>query len=350
MKILSILAQLLAGAVLLFAMPVFAGYAPSISNCDLINLGHNKWQAKFKYNVELSNVHYFDNTFHIYVPQVNSVGKPDYIFWANRPWATADWNGIVLSDSSAMKSSVESDRILFSGIGSGLDSYIIKSSSEVSVNFSTEGNNAYPILFLLLLDYQGEMWGAASRAKVPYWVTSGSCIKSENVPPSLPHIDDINPPEPAFTMKSAVLELNSVDVGDLPDVKSVGEGYPATIKNVSSNNLCFSYATAAVKKNSYALSVSNSTSTQAGRNLFLMQKGSSKLPYSLKLKSNDGNTANSFQFPVAKAKFITLSQVASSESKRSEMCWTPQVNLFKNASTDAGMHTDTLNFVIIPKA
>lgn len=82
----------------------------------------------------------------------------------------------------------------------------------------------------------------------------------------------------------------------------------------------------------------------------MMHNGNSLLFYNLQLLSDRGVTANNFNFPDVTSKYITLSQTNNAGDGRSEMCWTPKINLFKNASTRAGMHTDTLNFIITPKA
>ncbi|KFK93800.1 MULTISPECIES: hypothetical protein [unclassified Serratia (in: enterobacteria)] len=152
-------------------------------------------------------------------------------------------------------------------------------------------------------------------------------------------------------MSTAQWMLNTADVGDLPDASAPGNGYAATINNLPSNNLCMNYLTDKVKDKSYALSVSNGYSSQGGRNLFALNgSNGSQLLYNLQLVSNDGMTGNNFNFPATAANYITLSQLPSSVDKRSEMCWTPKINLFKNATTQAGMHTDTLNFMVTPKA
>ncbi|MHA7848224.1 hypothetical protein [Serratia sp. D1N4] len=151
-------------------------------------------------------------------------------------------------------------------------------------------------------------------------------------------------------MSTAVWELDTVDVGNLPDVAKAGNGLAASIKNAASNNLCINYTTAGVKNKTYALSVTNTSNMKGGRNLFTLQGPGSQLFYNLQLASNTGVTANDYSFPAASAKYITLTQTASSVAGRSEMCWTPKINLFKDASTKEGMHTGTVNFVISPKA
>ncbi|AHG22879.1 hypothetical protein Z042_16650 [Chania multitudinisentens RB-25] len=229
---------------------------------------------------------------------------------------------------------------------------IIYGSGWVTVNISTANNGAYPGLFIRHREYHTS--GMVDLLSWAFPNKTGSCYTGASIetnpPDTIEPIDKLEPPEPEFKLNSAVWELNTVDVEDLPDVAAVGNGYQATIKNIASNNFCVSYATAGVKDKAYALSVTNSASQQGGRNLFMMQNGSSQLPYNLQLSSNDGVTGNDFDFPTATAKYINLSQAASSVDKRSEMCWTPKINLFKNASTSEGMHSETLNFIITPKA
>lgn len=153
-------------------------------------------------------------------------------------------------------------------------------------------------------------------------------------------------------MNSAEWVLQTTDVGDLPDVTAAGTGYPVAINNVNNNSLCVRYVTAGVTSKQYALAITNSANSQGGRNLFTLQgPNSSHLFYNLQLASNDSNSANNFNFPATVTpNYITLGQTNNYSSDHSEMCWTPKINLFKNASTQEGLHSDILNFVIIPKA
>lgn len=197
--------------------------------------------------------------------------------------------------------------------------------------------------------------GTIFESQGTYWAIpgkSGSCTSTQDPGGETPAITELIPVDPEFTMKAAEWVLQTADVGDLPNVTAAGTGYPATINNVSNNNLCVNYVTAGVKKNQYALAVTNSSSSQGGRNLFTLPgTNGSKLYYNLQLASNDGNAANNFNFPATGTpNYITLGQANNYSSDHSEMCWTPKVNLFKDASTTDGSHADSLSFIIMPKA
>jgi len=342
MRIISNLSRLLTSILLVMTSPVLAAqFSPTFKNCDVINIGPDLWQAKFDLVINVCSgcSDSTNNTFTAYVPKLSAQGKP-----------LADTNTVAnfshLTTTGTSILGVIGGLYLKFNSTSPVNSNVIRSGSSISVNFSTKGNNAYPALFIRYAD----LTIVGGTTSSPLWVFPGSCYESTFVPPTIPPIEEINPPDPEFNISSTVWELNGVDVSDLPDVLVSSMGYAASIKNISNSNLCINYVTAGIKNKSYALEVTNNASLYGGRNLFMMQGGTSQLLYNLQLSSNDGVLGNNFEFPTGTTKYITLSQTASSVDKRSEMCWTPKINLFKNASTNAGMHTDILNFVIIPKA
>lgn len=341
MKIISGLSRWLVSILLIFTMPVLAvQYGPSIDGCSVVNTGPNQWRATFTYKIDVCSgcaLATTKNTFSVMVPLLDANGKP-----RAATQAAANFSNLTTSNPSAI--AVYNYTTTVGGYGSVSPIDIIKGTSTIGMNFSTAGNNAYPALYII---YQNQ---PASGKDYRLWVFSNSCSLGDTLPPDLPPIDEINPPEPSFTLKSAIWDLGTVDVASVPDVAVAGSGYAASINNISNNNLCVSYTTAGVKNNTYALGVTNSASTQGGRNLFTMQgANNSSLFYNLQLVSNDGVTGNNFDFPAGTTKYIGLSQAASGVDKRSEMCWTPKINLFKNASTSAGVHSDTVNFIITPK-
>jgi hypothetical protein len=285
----------------------------------------------------------------VWMPQFNPVtGLPKFLF-ADRV-TSPGWDNNSVLVPNGIKKEVSFSIIQFSSLRVGAPT-VIGSSGNFSIDFSTAGLNAYPALFMRY----NNLINGAGNSFVPMYIlpnSSGVCY-SNSIPPGvvIPPIDELVPPEPEFKLKSAVWELNPVDVGSLPDVAAVGNGFEATIKNIGSNNLCLSYVTAGIKNKAYALGITNGSSNYSGRNLFAMNgNAGSQLPYHLQLISNDGATSNNFDFPMSTTKYISLSQLASSVDKRSEMCWTPKVNLFKTSTTKEGMHTDTINFIITPKA
>lgn len=346
MKIVSNVSRMIAGSVLtLLTAPVFsAAYSPSVNNCSITRVGTDLWLAKFTYTITYYSVSdsSSDNGFYLYLIQANAQGKPGPYYG---PYAVAKWTNLNLGANPSAKTIINSTNISFYGADG---SSLIRNNVDVSVNFSTAGNNAYPALVINLRHLYINGGGTVSGW---HWVTSAGCSRGQT-PPVLPPIEEINPVDPDFKMDSAQWLLNTVDVGDLPDVTAAGSGYEATINNVASNRLCVNYVTAGVKNKQYALAVSNTSSTQGGRRLFAMQgPAGSQLFYNLQL-ANDTSSANNFDFPASGTpSYITLGSTPSSSSAtRSEMCWTPKVNLFKNSSTASGIHSDTVNFLITPKA
>ena len=344
MLIKSTLMGMVSIAMMGMALPALAvSYTPRINSCELTNIGPNKWQAKFNIAITICGgcVNTTNNTMFAYVPKLNSNGKP-YGGSASNAVSDAKWGTPSVTGTSVK---VNAGKSWLSFTGNNTAS-VMRVGTSVSVDFSTEGNGAYPAVFVRYTHLPGVIDGFSG------WIlpnSAGTCHTNSVPPVNLPPIEELIPVEPEFSLKSAVWKMNTVDIDDLPNVAVVGSGYQASIQNVANNNLCVSYVTAGVKNKNYALSVTNSHSKQGGRNLFMMRSGTSQLLYNLKLTSNDGITGNNFNFPDGSTTYITLSQAASSIDKRSEMCWTPQINLYKNATTVAGMHDDILNFVITPK-
>ncbi|MFC0226917.1 hypothetical protein [Serratia aquatilis] len=333
MKVISNLFRLLMASLLVLGTPVWAGitYNASVSDCAVIKLSPTQWRAKFTYKiVEDSNIDSWPNVFSMVQPRLNSAGKADPV-----NTVVLNYSNLQFSKPSIKLGTIYLAQLFFEG---NPDPEVIKETSTVSIDFTTD-TGGYPALRLLVRFYS---------YLVPYYIATSGCYSNNE---ELPPIEEIDPPEPAFQLKSAAWELDTVDTGDLPETTAPGEGYTAAIKNVANNNLCVSYVTAGVKNKNYALSVTNGASQYGGRNLFVMNgPAGSQLPYNLRLISNDGVAGKDFAFPSGSAKYITLSQAASSVEKRSEMCWTPQVNLFRSSQTKGGLHMDTVNFIITPQA
>lgn len=334
MKIMKNLAQILSGLLMILSAPVFAAYIGTIADCDLVNIGPSQWRATFSFNVRTSGSSIStENKLELSVPAVNADGKP-----TQGTRTVANWKNVTYS-TDQVRDAVWPDYIVVLGPKDA----VIRNSMDISVDFST-ANGGYPVLYIRHFMLSG------GGQTAYYWVSPGLCSYGAQLPPTLPPVGELENTDPQFSMNAQVWELASADVADLPDVSAAGNGYVATIKNVSNNNLCISYVTDAVKNNIYSLAVTNSSSSQGGRNLFTMQGVGSTLFYNLQLVSNDGTIGFDYVFPAAMKKYIPLSQAASSVAKRSQMCWTPKINLFKNGSTGPGMHSDTLNFVISPNA
>lgn len=327
-------------------------YVPTLSNCTMTSAGNNQWKASFylQSTSSLTGVDSASNYFSVKIPQLSANGS------------TMDRSNFV-SPIPALDFTLPAGMVARTPAGSSITvantngTLNISTSGTVSFIFSVKDNGAFPAALVSYSYGYSYSSGGGQTTWGYYWfipgVTNGTCTRNGTATPptTIPPIEEIIPPEPEFSLKSAVWELNTADVADVPDVAAAGNGFETSIKNLASNNLCVSYVTKGVKDKNYALSVSNGFTTQGGRNLFTMNGAAgSQLFYKLNLASNDGVTTNNVDFPAATAKYITLSQAASGVADRSEMCWTPKINVFRNTSTSAGTHTDTLNFIITPQA
>lgn len=316
-------------------------YNQTITDCSITKLGTNKWQAKFNYVVTpvAGASTSIRSNFYVEVPTtigsnlaVNAQGN-----------STTSFSNV--STQASIGNNIGTRLLSFFGIP---NASIIQFSSPVSIDFTTDTAGAYPGLRgrLTTENMSGSGQSGGAQTSVVY-ISAIGCMLSMT---DLPRTEDVDIPEPVFSMSSAVWQLDTLDLSNLPDITVAGNGYAASVKNIASNNLCINYVTAGVKNKTYALSVTNTSSIQGGRSLFSLQGTASQLFYNLQLASNDGMAANNFSFPTASAKYITLTQTVSSTPDRSQMCWTPKINLFKSAATKEGMHTGSLNFIISPKA
>lgn len=334
-------------------------YRTDISNCAITDIGNRQWQVVFdiKTIVAASGPGIGSaeaNYLLIKIPTISGNGMN----WTNFVWNPVPVTNLTMPSGVAVRftPSASIPGLYLGAAGTG--SLILTPSTGTTgrVTFiitPTAENNAYPAATLYVYAISSEGEGRYGN----YWFipnyTKGSCSLGGSSPPvTPPPVTEIMPVDPEFTMNSAEWILQTTDLGDLPTVTSASTGYPATINNVSNNNLCVRYVTAGVTNKQYAVAVTNSASSQGGRNLFTLPgPDSSQLFYNLQLASNDGNSANNFNFPaIGTPNYITLGQKNNYSSDHSEMCWTPKINLFKNASTKEGLHSDTLNFIITPKA
>ncbi len=332
-------------------------YRTDLSNCSISDIGNNQWKVVFDMQTVMRssgagvqpNAH---NYLVIKIPAISGVG----LSTSNFVWNPVPIKDLTLPSGVAVRNAPSSGvpGITLAQPGTGtLLNFVPGTSGRVTFIITpTTANNAYPAAAVYATSASQ---GGGEATYGNYWFiptqTTGSCIMSSGGPTvTVPPITEVMPPEPEFKMSTAKWVLDTTDVGDLPDVTAAGTGYLATIQNINNNNLCVNYVLAGVKKYTYALNVSNTPSTQGTRSLFMMQgPDSSQLFYNLKLRSSVG-AANDYQFPASTPHYISLQQGNDIGNGRSQMCWTPEINLFKNASTKAGMHTDTLNFIITPNA
>jgi hypothetical protein len=335
-------------------------YRTDLSSCRITNIGNQQWKVTFNLTtIVAANAPNIapsaDNYLIIKIPTISATGGMNQTSFV--------WNPVPIKDLSLPSGVVvrrtpssTTPGLLLGPPGSGPLLLTPSAGTSGPVEFTitpTAENKAYPAVAVYMYSFTSD--GGTGREGT-YWFipnyTNGTCSFGGNPPVTPPPVTELMPVDPEFTMNSAEWILQTTDVGDLPDVTSAGTGYPVTINNLSNNNLCVRYVTAGVASKQYALAVTNSASSQAGRNLFTLPgPDSSQLFYNLQLASNDGNTANNFNFPAIGApNYITLGQANNYSSDHSEMCWTPKINLFKDSSTKEGLHSDTLNFIITPKA
>jgi hypothetical protein len=340
--------------------PSFADtyYRTDLSNCSISDIGNSQWKVVFDMQVtaRTSGAGVQPNAYNylvIKIPAISGVGLSTSNFVWN-PVPIKDLtlpSGVV--ERNAPSSGVPGITLAQPATGTLLNFAPGTSGRVTFIITPTAANNAYPAATVYLTSASQ---GGGDATAGNYWFiptqTTGTCKVSSGGPTvTVPPITEIMPPEPEFKMSTAKWVLDTTDVGDLSEITAAGTGYPATIQNINNNNLCVNYVLAGVKKYTYALNVSNTPSTQGTRSLFMMQgPDSSQLFYNLKLRSSAG-AANDYQFPApGTTNYINLQQGNDIGNGRSQMCWTPEINLFKSASTKAGMHTDTLNFIITPNA
>ncbi|WP_447880247.1 hypothetical protein [Serratia fonticola] len=334
-------------------------YRLTLSNCSITSTGsNNEWQVSFTVQPTLgaSGTTVGNNSINNFTISVPTAANGTINRTGNRFVVPPPASSFNFPAGLAMTSNSPNSSYITVGSSNASKPLVITSGGTVTFIVSpTEANNAYPAAFISttsLSDTGGNVSGSY------YWfiptLTTSACLQTGgNTPPAVvPPISELNPVDPEFTMNSAEWILQTTDLVDLPDVTSAGTGYPVTINNINNNNLCVRYVTAGVTNKQYALAVTNSASSQGGRNLFTLPgPDSSQLFYNLQLASNDGNTANNFNFPaIGTPNYITLGQANNYSSDHSEMCWTPKINLFKISSTREGLHSDTLNFIVTPKA
>lgn len=338
--------------------PSFADtfYTTDLTSCSISDIGNNQWKVNFNFqprmrssgpSIGANSLNYLT----IKIPSISGTG----LSTSNFVWNPVPIKDLTMPTGVAARGTPTSTvpgMVLAQPTGN----LILNPSISGNVTFiimPTTANKAYPAAVVTIT---ARSLDGGNAADGNYWFipnrTMGTCILSSGGPTvPVPPITELMPPEPEFKMSTATWVLDTTDVGDLPEVTAAGTGYLAKIKNINNNSLCVNYVLAGVKKYSYALNVSNIPSTQAGRSLFSMQgPNSSQLFYNLKLKSSVGS-ANDYKFPTSgTSNYISLQQGNDIGNGRSQMCWTPEINLFKNAFTKEGMHTDTLNFIITPNA
>ncbi|HHQ6558431.1 TPA: hypothetical protein ACSTJ0_003037 [Serratia fonticola] len=342
--------------------PTIAGtfYRLTLSNCSIISTGsNNEWKVSFTIQRTMGSSgasigNNSVNNFTISVPTAAANGTISRT--GNRFVVPPPASSFNFPAGLAITSNSQTASLITVGSSNASNPLVILSGGTMTFIISpTEANNAYPAAFITT-NSQADNGSNASSGY--YWfiptVTTSACTPSAgNTPPAVvPPITELNPVDPEFTMNSAEWMLQTTDLVDLPDVTSASTGYPVTINNINNNNLCVRYVTAGVTNKQYALAVTNSASSPGGRNLFALSgPDNSQLFYNFQLASNDGNAVNNFNFPATGTpNYITLGQTNNYSSDHSEMCWTPKINLFKISSTREGLHSDTLNFIVTPKA
>lgn len=320
-------------------------YPLDISNCSVVKIGAKKWQAKFTLSVQRSSTSadQTSNFINAFVPTINTSSKKPNSY-INQRSTNVEFSNLATPSRIFIQNQTSALKIL-SSVG---DQNILTSGGDFSIDF-TQPDDAYPAFFMIYDDRT--TLGNTYNLRFYIYPNLNSCFSSPPKPEDIPSIDELDPPEPNFKLKTAIWDLETLDIDDLPSISTTSNGINSKIKNSNNGEICVSYVTAGVKSNSYALTISNDFNSFNGKNAYIMKgPDGSQLPYQVGLLSNDGITSNNFNFPSESLNFVKLSQNESSSIGRSEMCWSPSISLYKNSLTLPGVHTDTIHLMVTPKA
>lgn len=153
---------------------------------------------------------------------------------------------------------------------------------------------------------------------------------------------------PKFRLSSAVWQLKSVDLDHLLERTTDDiTGLHIPLENESTNRFCINYRAMGTQNNNYMISASNiNTLDNSGQYFQLKEKeGNNLINYNVRLRNED--PSKNFVLPKEK-KFIQLK--ADNYTSDEEMCWSPEISLYRTNSMDKGSYSDTLTFTITPEA
>lgn len=154
---------------------------------------------------------------------------------------------------------------------------------------------------------------------------------------------------PKFQLSSAVWQLKSIDLDSLLErTADNNDSLHLRLENASANRFCINYRAMGVQNNNYMISASNINALDnSGRYFQLKEKeGNNLINYNVRFVS-DENPGKTFVLPKDK-KFIQLK--ADNFTSDEEMCWSPEIHLYRTDSMDKGSYSDTLTFTITPES
>ncbi|EKN6261630.1 TPA: hypothetical protein SAZ37_003737 [Yersinia enterocolitica] len=154
--------------------------------------------------------------------------------------------------------------------------------------------------------------------------------------------------DPEFRIDSAVWELAPLDLDELLDKTANNHGLPALFNHPNTNRFCLHYRSIATRSTQYMISANNDNKLAPNNQHFQLKEaeGNSFINYKVGLRSNE-NAGADFELPKDK-KYIQLK--SDDNQVMSNMCWEPNITLFRTDTTDKGSYSDTLNFTITPMA
>lgn len=154
---------------------------------------------------------------------------------------------------------------------------------------------------------------------------------------------------PKFQLSSAVWQLESIDLDSLLERTADDDrGLHLRLKNASANRFCINYRAMGVQNNNYMISASNINALDNSGQYFQLKEkaGNNLINYNVIFES-DENPSKKFVLPKDK-KFIQL--IANNYADKQEMCWSPEIYLYRTDSMDKGSYSDTLTFTITPES
>ncbi|CNI52803.1 alpha-related fimbriae major subunit [Yersinia frederiksenii] len=154
---------------------------------------------------------------------------------------------------------------------------------------------------------------------------------------------------PNFQLSSAVWQLKSIDLDSLLERTADNNGsLHLQLENASANRFCINYRAMGVQNNNYMISASNINALDNSGQYFQLKEkeGNNLINYNVRFVS-DENLGKTFVLPKDK-KFIQLK--ADNYTSDEEMCWSPEIHLYRTDSMDKGGYSDTLTFTITPES
>lgn len=366
--------QLLMGSMLLMlqstaiASPLFYNdFVQRYSNCSVKLLDDNSVSVSF--NVEMVSHLFVNSTRHqkVWAKLINNPDEEDYIYLnpnkallslyfynadgsPNLNIGVKDLNSISLNGATLDSSNDDIKEIKFNShrafnnrhksykvsftVNANVLKYI-RIGATVGGQLDFESGNEYPYEYSLLAS-RGVSFGPAGK-------------KCKSFSPQANIAPDAFKVAPKFQLSSAVWQLESVDLDHLLERTADDDsGLHIRLKNASANRFCINYRAMGIQNNRYMISASNINALDNSGQYFQLKEneGNSLINYNVIFES-DENPGKKFVLPKDK-KFIQLK--ADNYTSDEEMCWSPEIYLYRTDSMDKGSYSDTLTFTITPES